>query len=185
MGTYIRTGIISAFTVKKQSVDDLNGDPTETAAKIARAIVGSPECFNCQENGKYYTWSLKPQYLQSELAVFLEKYYSDYYSLESSYYKDECRMVIDYLLQNPSEAELRTWLEDNWSNSFIIDEGLTTYYRIEDKEIYVDFSHIRLTYEGKIMFEQFENHIELFERTLRKAYSDHPLGGCLAIVIDS
>ncbi len=184
MGTYIRTGIISAFNVSKQSVNELSEDYGEATMEIARALVGSPQCFDCRENGGYYTWSLKPQYLQSELAVFLEKYYLDCYPPERGYCQSESEKVIAYLYGNPSETELREWLEDNWSDSFTIDRGLTASFQIENERFFADLSHIRLSYEGKVIFEQFETHIELFERALRKAYSDHPLGGCLAIVID-
>jgi hypothetical protein len=54
---------------------------------------------------------------------------------------------------------------------------------IAGKRMEISYSSIALSFEGKVMYEEFERHLLFFERSIRKVYSDDPLGGCLIIDI--
>lgn len=66
------------------------------------------------------------------------------------------------------------------------------YYRISDPFISGQYNGYAFekdqnragnTNEGKVLYEELEQHVAFFESALRKAYANDALGGCLMITI--
>lgn len=180
MGQYIQTGLITNFYAVKPAKRSKSNLLSQQEL-IAKAAVDQPQIFECKEDKEYFTWTLKSTVKKKYLVNFLKRYYQDFY--DSNTYSNHCKPVIDFLSTNPSQKALEKWDEDQLNDSFCLDDNIYREINIADKEIRVFISSYRLSIEGKVMYEELDGHLDFFEKCMRKAYADDPLGGCLIVEI--
>lgn len=183
MGEYIRTGIITEFRIYPSQVSKMDMHLIETRIGLATAIVGNPQSFDCKEEDGELVWKLKPNVIEVHLPGFLRRYFNDFYEEGSALYNKYCKLTLDYLSKGPSRDELYEWLEGEDDCELTIEDDERRFINFAKCEVCVSISYMELTYEGKVMYEELERHVEFFESALRKAYGDDALGGCLMITI--
>lgn len=166
MGTYLHTHLITSFSAHIDPKD--NADINDTAL----SIVDNPELFIVEENKGFYNWTLKAGILSRHLYNLLKIYYDDFYSDNQDYFKQNCLPVLDFLKTQPTEKEIWNYLENDLSDVFNICE--CSYFGADT---------IRLSYEGKVFYEEIDDHLNFFNVIIRKAYHANPLGSCLIIDI--
>jgi len=48
---------------------------------------------------------------------------------------------------------------------------------------WLQIDNVELTSEGKVVYEELDQHLHFFESAIRKAYADDSLGGCLMVTV--
>jgi hypothetical protein len=116
------------------------------------------------------------------LPGFLKRYFSDFYKEQSHKYDKRAKPVLDFLSRAPSTETFYGWLEDS--------DGELDLYGDEERfvilakwKVLVRICYLELTLEGKVMYEEIEQHLQFFESAMRKTYADNLLGECLMVTI--
>ena len=182
MGMFMRTAIVIKFRVAKSCVLKVNMDLEDAKNGLAKAIVKNPECFDCQEEDDYFVWRLKPDIQETRLLGFMTRYFNDFYLGQSDQYARRCQPVLDYLSGNPSADEFYDWLEEEGELTIDTREMRSVYFA--QCKFNVRICNIELTSEGKVMYEELDQHLAFFEFAVREAYADDLLGGCLMVTVD-
>ena len=183
MGTFIWTALVTGFRLSK-SLELLQGADVDDLTTIAgSALVNNPEIFLCEEGKDFFVWKLREEARRTYLASFLKRYYKDFYGADIHYFNKHCKPVIDYLLTSPTNEQLNEWEKDSLSNVFYSDEYGIREVLIDRKRINMRFSSVRLSHEGKVLYEKLERHLTFFEHAMRTAYADNPIGGCLIVEV--
>jgi hypothetical protein len=183
MGTFARTGIINRFSLHENSVKHLSNSIDEAVEIAAKNVVANPGVFDHHQEDGYHTWKLNKTIKEKHLLELVRKYYTDIYGEDSGIYKRDCKNILEFLETNPSENELEAWAEKNWRDVFSMYDNDELYLFLKDKRVRVAFSSIRLSMEGKVLYEMFEGHLNFFQKLMRKVYSDYKLGGCLMVIV--
>lgn len=183
MGEFIWTALVSEFRVSKSLAALKEADLNDSNAFIGKALVNTPELFLCEEGKDFFIWRLKEEARRTYLGSFLKQYYQDFYGSDIRYFDEHCKPVIDYILTDPTDEKLNQWKENTLSEVFYPDEYGVREVLVHQKRINIRFSSIRLSYEGKVMYEELEKHLRFFELAMQKAYADNPLGGCLIVEV--
>lgn len=179
MSTLLITGFTSANPFRRSGSKKIN-NPQKI---IAKAIVDRPDNYDCKKGEGEFTWTLKSTVKKKYLTNFLKRYYHDFYGKDSSFYIENCQPVIDFLSTNPSNEKLEEWEEDQCNNAFGLDDNYYEEITVEGKEMNVFISCYRLSFEGKVEYEELDEHMKFFKKLLRKVYADNPLGGCLIVEV--
>jgi hypothetical protein len=185
MGTFMQTGLINRFSFGI-SAKGLKGIPAdEFANTVARTVVDTLESFDCEKEGRnFYRWTWKPAVRQQHLVPLLTRYYSDFYGAHSKDFVTYCEPVLSFLGSDPSDEELICWAEDGEEESFYLGNDWFRMAMLHGQEIRVNVSMISLTSEGKVLVEELQQHLSFFEKALRSAYGENPLGKCLTVDIE-
>lgn len=118
-----------------------------------------------KDEGDMFVYRVHEDLLRQELIPFLREFYSVYY--ESSYEQDY-QKAIEFLETHPYE---------DWQAFF--KEGKVYECRLDSMEIpiyingdwqYVDTVLLRLAFEGKVMVEEMEAHLNLYNYALKRAF---------------
>ncbi len=183
MGTFATTAIITKFTTYSRNLKTVDNDPDRAVSIFAKKVVDNPKIFDFDRKKDECIWTLKSSIRKEHLPIFLKKYYADFYEEGSMYYERACKPILAFIETNPSEKECEKWLEKNWKNVFYVDDANADFY-VNQQWIKSGISRIRLSYEGKVSYEEFETHLNFFQKSMRKAYADNPLGGCLYVTVE-
>jgi hypothetical protein len=84
--------------------------------------------------------------------------------------------------RNPSIDKLYEWDEDS-DYAIALDRDEIRDISIAKSEVRVNICNITLTSEGKVLYEELDQHLRFFEWAMRRAYADDPVGGCLMVTI--
>jgi hypothetical protein len=184
MATFMQTGLINAFSFGI-STGKLKGIPPDDFAKtVARTVVDSLDSFDCEKEGvDFYSWTWKPEIRRQHLVPLLTRYYTDFYGANSKNSVTYCEPVLSFLGSDPSDEELISWAEDGEEESFYLLDDWFRMATLHGQEIRVNVSMVSLTSEGKVLVEELQQHLSFFEKALRSAYGDNPLGKCLTVDI--
>lgn len=182
MGQYFHTGIIVEFRIYKSEIPKISRNLDKVSGELAPAVVDNPNAFDLVDEGDYFAWKLKQDIIEKRLPLFLKRYFNDFCSGDSEYYDSHCKLILDYLSTNPSIDKLHEWDEDS-DYVITLDKYEIEEIAIAKGEVQAHVYSILLTSEGKVMYEELDRHLEFFERAMRKAYADDPLGGCLMATI--
>jgi hypothetical protein len=182
MGTYVQTGLIYQFSTEKSGNKSKNVSHDDFKLLVARAVVGNPDLYSCEDDDGICEWTMKKEAWQTHLSDFWLKYLGDFYGAKTREFAESCDPVISFLSTNPSEKEFNDWLEEG-DVVTLEDHGWYQHTIVQGQEITIRFSFICLTYEGKVEYEEFGKHLSFFEKAIREKYSSNPLGGCLIVCI--
>ena len=174
----MQTGLIHEFRVAK-SYKPESMSLKVFKMKVAGAVVDSPESYACKEVDGMFYWTLRQEAREAHLADLLSAYYTDFYGPKCSGFAKYCKPVIDYLSTKPSAEEFAIWNKE--SEGLEEMDGWSRRVMIDGEKVLVYFSFWSLSYEGKVMIEELEQHLTFFERAIRRMYADNPLGGSLAV----
>ncbi|WP_316833780.1 hypothetical protein [Pedobacter nutrimenti] len=179
MGIFINTEIITEFFAW---VEDVRIQDETSLEKFVHELVDNPSSFNFKKTDGKYIWTLKPEILEKNLKPFLEQYYSDMYGIEYTSNED-CKEALSLLDSKPTKSQLNKYLEENGNPAF--SSGIDYRYdlKIESERVTFIYSTISLSNEGKISYEEFDQHLYFFQNAIRKTYQNSPLGGGLVIEI--
>ncbi len=181
MGTYMQTGVITEFRVAK-SYNKYKGFSLKALrAAVEKAVVDSPKNYDCEETEENYYWTLRQKVREAHLVDLVRKVYTDFHDPRHRNFDRYYKPVLDFLSTKPSDEELTAWAEEK--GDFSESDGWMRVVIIKGNDVTVDFSFLGLSYEGKVMAEELDQHLFFFERAIRRMYADNPLGGCLAIDI--
>jgi|GEM_PF-2481060 len=183
MGQYISTGLIHEFRADRKNVEKLDVDPIIAARKVSEAFVANSSSFECVIEDDEYLWRLHGKIVEDQMTKFLEEYYADLYDKASSGYKQHCQPVLDHLNHLSSADEYWDWADEDGEYCFCLCDSNYSKIKINHQELGIRFTPIRLSLEGKVLVEDFDLHQALFQRALRRAYSDNPFGGALTVRI--
>ncbi len=179
MGTYIATGLIVKLEVDKSGLKGFDKNFLENQFKKHSNLDMS--LFNFIEDEADYCWEISPSILQAELLGFLDKFYKVYNHNSQSGLEDS-QEAIEALQQTDPDQ----WLDLARQKSLYRFQSNTygsEYYYFDDiqNSIYVKTEHILLTMEGKISFEQFNQHQRLFALGIRNLFPDYRLSRALNV----
>ncbi|MES1249817.1 MAG: hypothetical protein ABUL46_03990 [Chitinophaga rupis] len=184
MGQYMRTALITEFNVSSSSLGSQGDNLADMKSLFAKEIIDNPESFKCSKEGDSYIWTLKPSIAKKYLAGFLKRYYQDFYNPNSDYYKNNCEPIIGYLSSNPTIEELKNWSENSNDGYLNFDEDEIYQINFNREQINIGVSSILLSLEGKVLYEELEEHLKFFKKSIRKAYADDPLGGGITVEVN-
>jgi hypothetical protein len=149
--------------------------------QVASNVVGNPYIFNCEGGTGYCEWTWTQDARRTYLIPFLSRFYADFYGEDSREFLEYCKPVLDFLATDPSDQDLLNWAEEYCYHTFYPMDDWQGVVEVNGKEITVNLSVFSLTSEGKVMYEEMEQHLTFLEEVLRKAYADNPFGQCLTI----
>ncbi|HWW42022.1 hypothetical protein [Pedobacter sp.] len=181
MGRYLRTGIITKFSIPVKSVEELQTKSETSIEEIVNTLVDNPTSFNLDKTGEKYIWTLKPEIVEKDLLPFLEQYYKDMYVNEHPF-EEEIEEILTFLKSNPTSSTITTFANENLRTVFHQERRPEkSFATIGQEEIEFDVNKFILSYEGKIVFEFIYGHLKFFQRSIRKIYQQTSLGGGLII----
>ena len=188
MGQFLMTGIITEFLIYVDSDLEEGMDPEKNGNDLAGAVVRNPECFALDRKGERMIWRLRPDVIAVQLHDFCKKYFSDFYREQSRDYERSAKPMLDSLAKAPSAEVFYRWFGDgdvtmDKDNELIIHDDEVRSVIFANRKVRVRITFLRLTSEGKIMYEEIEQHLEFFESAMRCKYADDLLGGSLMITI--
>ncbi|SDL39735.1 hypothetical protein SAMN04487898_11846 [Pedobacter sp. ok626] len=183
MGEFLQTRLITTLSVSKDHLDEMETkDKIVCLNRLLKVIVANPQSFVLEEGEDSYSWKLKPDILEGQLVPFLEEYYKDFYGEDSNWYARECKPTLDFLSVRPKDAPVLEYLE-NEKNDIIFFDKSDYNLSTKDRRLIVLTSELRLSFEGKIIYESIFGHVSFFTKCIRKVYAHSPLGGALSIDI--
>jgi hypothetical protein len=177
------TTLITEFSLCSSELSSKGTDLNDQKDLVAKAIVANPESFECAKEGNSFIWTLRPAIIDQYLLNFLQRYYHDFYGQNSEAYKKYALPLINYLSTNPTSKVLQDWNEDMQDDNITFDHDEIRQVTINRNQINVRTVAIMLTSEGKIIFEELEEHMDFFEKSIRETYSDDALGGGIMVVV--
>ncbi len=181
MGTFMQTGVINEFRVAK-SYNKAKGFSLAAFRKaVENAVVNNPESYDCEETDGMYYWTLRQEVKEAHLVDLIRRFYTDFYDPRHRNFNRCYKSILDFLTTNPSFEKLNVWNEE--TGDFSETDGWMRTIIVKGYDVTVNFSFLGLSYEGKVMVEELDQHLSFFERAIRKMYADNPLGGSLAIDI--
>lgn len=181
MGTFLQTAFINEFSFSAPTSKLKGISLNEFKTNVAKTVVGSLDCFSCEAEGSFFRWSLKREARRKYLVPLLDRYYVDFYGRDSKNFVADCKPVISFLGNDPSDEDLLSWAEEEGFGTFYPSDGWFRMPTISGHEVRVNVSMISLSFEGKVLVEEMEQHLSFFERALRLVYGDNPLGKCLTV----
>jgi hypothetical protein len=181
MGTFLQTAFITEFSFSATTSKLKGISLDEFRTNVAKTVVGSLDCFSCEDEGGFFRWSLKEEARGKHLVPLLERYYADFYGKDSKKYVAYCKPVISFLGTDPSDDDLVSWAEEEGFSTFYPSDGWYRMPSVNGEEVQVNVSCVSLSSEGKVLVEEMEQHLAFFERALRLVYGDNPLGKSLTV----
>lgn len=181
MGDFIYTALIREFRVSTSVADPAGVELEKTRSDLAEFLVDNPDLYSCVEECGMLRWKWKEEARRGFLIDLLSRYYADFYDGESKYFAEYCRPVIDFLDSAPTDEDLIRWAEEKGSEVFYPMNGWVRMAAFNGRKVKVYVSLLRLSSEGKVIDEEMHRHLTFFEKALRIAYLDNPLGGCLTV----
>jgi len=181
MGRFLRTGIITKFSVSVKSVEALQAKSELSIEAYTNALVDNPTSFNFEKAEEKYIWTLKPEILEKDLLPFLEQYYKDIYEKENTF-RSEREEILTFLKSNPTSSMITTFANESLSSVFHQEtRSDKIFITVGSEEIEFDTNTFILSYEGKIVFECIYGHLGFFQKSIRKVYQQSTLGGGLVV----
>jgi hypothetical protein len=181
MGTFMQTGVINEFRVAKSNNKAKGFRLAAFRKAVESAVVNNPESYDCEETDGMYYWTLRQEVREAHLVDLIRRVYTDFYDPRHRNFDRYYKPILAFLATNPSYEELNAWTEETGDFSET-DEWIRTIIMKGD-DVPVHFSFLGLSYEGKVMAEELDQHLSFFERAIRRMYADNPLGGSLAVDI--
>jgi len=181
MGTFLQTAFITEFSFGAPTPKLKGIFLDEFGINVAKTVVGSLDCFSCKAERSFFTWKVKREARRKYLVPLLERYYTDFYGEDSKDFVADCKPVISFLSNDPSDDDLISWAEEEGFSTFYPSDGWYRMPSVNGKEVQVNVSYVSLSSEGKVLVEEMEQHLAFFERALRLVYGDNPLGKCLTV----
>jgi hypothetical protein len=184
MGEFLQTRLITTLSVSKDNLDKMEAENRIFCLnQIIKPIIGNPESFVLEEGENLYSWKLKPEILEGQLVPFLDDYYKDFYGEKSNWYLKDGIPTLEFLSARPKDISVLEYLENAKNDLIIIDESDYGVF-FGDVKLRVYTSELRLSFEGKIVYESIVGHVNFFQKCMRKVYGHNPLGGALCIDIN-
>ena len=183
MGEFLQTRLITTLNVSKHNLAKMEEkNRISCLNRILKIIVANPESFALEEGNDLYSWKLKPDILEGQLLPFLEDYYKDFYGYKTDWHIRDCTPTLEFLKARPKDTSVLEYLGNEKSDIIIIDESNYN-LSLEDVKVRVLTSELRLSFEGKVVYESIFGHVNFFQKCIRKVYGYNPLGGALCIDI--
>lgn len=181
MGTFLQTAVINKFSFGAPTLKLKGISLEEFKINVAKAVVGSMDCFSCEAEENFFRWSLKREARRKHLVPLLERYYEDFYGKDSKDFAADCKPVLSFLGTDPSDDDFIKRIEEDGFSTFYPSNGWYRMPTVNGQEVHVNVSLVSLSSEGKVLVEEMEQHLAFFERALRLVYGDNPLGKCLTV----
>jgi len=162
MGTYLMTGLKMQVSAYCSEPETQKPDTTEFPEDVYD--------FSTQEDT--ITYKIREDVLRQELLPFLREFYHVYYGTDGRYYQK----ALDFLETHAYE-EWDAFFEKGgeYECSF---ESIDTLVYVDENWANADTVLIRLAFEGKVMVEEMDAHLSLYNHALKRAFSSK-LSGAL------
>ncbi len=166
MGTYLMTGLKLQMSLyhDKEQLPEIAECPKDVYACVAEKD---------EDGDMILVYRVHEELLRQELIPFLREFYSVYY--EGSYRQDY-QKAIDFLETHPYE-EWQAFFKEGKVYECRLD-SVETPICLDDDWKYVNTDLLRLAFEGKVMAEEMDAHLNLYNYALQRAFTSK-LSVCL------
>lgn len=184
MGQFLAIGLRLTAAIRKKDIEKQSDDKSaDDILKLVEEKYNLTEIYDRKEDGEYYVYHLKNEFLDNELVPFIENFYALRYSKGAE--MDEADALNDIKSQPDTSARL-VLLERKRYQAYQVGDEVDYFYPyiLRSSEISVYSHNAILSIDGKIIMECYGHLFDFFRRCIVAQMTEFKLAKALTVWIE-
>lgn len=184
MGQFLAIGLRLTAAIRKKDIEKQSDDKSaDDILKLVEEKYNLTEIYDRKEDGEYYVYHLKNEFLDNELVPFIEKFYALRYSNGAE--MDEADALND-IKSHPDTSARLVLLERKRYQAYQVGDEVDYFYPyiLRSSEISVYSHNAILSIDGKIIMECYGHLFDFFRRCIVAQMTEFELAKALTVWIE-